>query len=92
MRAERLKFLLEAVALKSLLLTVVIGLIVGLVASAVSGNKRGAAVDLLLGILGSFLGSLFFFAVRAPTGFERGSGLILIQVVGSLILVLVGRL
>lgn len=92
MRAERLRFLLEAVVLKSLFLTLIIGLIVGLIASVVSSNKRGAAADLLLGILGSFLGSLFFFSLRDTAGFERGSGLILIQIVASLILILIGRL
>ena len=75
--------------LRNLVLAVFMGLLVGGLAGAVSPVKKGKSQDLAWGISGAVLASLCLAFLRG--GVKLGP-LLLVQLVGSLILILVGRL
>lgn len=74
---------------RNLLLAVFVGLLTGVVTEAVSSRKKGKSQDLSLGIGGAILATLGLALLR---GGIRLIPLLIVQFVGALLLILVGRL
>jgi uncharacterized membrane protein YeaQ/YmgE (transglycosylase-associated protein family) len=75
---------------RNLFWAVIVGGLTGLVASSVSPTKKGATTDVVLGMVGAFLGGVFLSFIRF--GVPRLFGVLIFQVVGALVLILVGRM
>jgi uncharacterized membrane protein YeaQ/YmgE (transglycosylase-associated protein family) len=78
--------------LETLLLWVAIGLIAGWLASAVVGGGFGVVGDIVVGIVGAFLGGLLFRALHIGTPFHGLAGTIFVAFIGAIVLLLVLRL
>ena len=78
--------------LETLLLWIAIGLVAGWLASAVVGGGYGVVGDIVVGVVGAFLGGMIFrgLHLHAPVGGLAGT--ILIAFVGAVVLLLVLRL
>lgn len=79
-------------SIETLLLWAVIGLIAGWLASAVAGGGYGVVGDIVIGVVGAFLGSLLFrqLGIASPIGGLAGT--IFVAFVGACLLILVLRL
>ncbi len=79
-------------SVNTLILWGVIGLIAGWLASAVVGGGYGLIGDIVIGVVGAFLGSLLFgrLGIRAPLGGLAST--ILVAFVGAVLLLLLLRL
>ena len=77
----------------SILAWLVLGLVAGFIGSKIV-NKRGEGIilDILIGIVGAFLGGWLFtqFGAHGVTGFNLYS--LLVAIVGSVVLLLIWRL
>lgn len=92
-RAARLRDILGAAALRNFIIGFFVGAFIGLLVSVISPSKRGGATDVLLGIIGAFLGTIYLQYIRGGVVTKiENSGLILAQIIGALILILIGRL
>jgi uncharacterized membrane protein YeaQ/YmgE (transglycosylase-associated protein family) len=78
--------------LETFLLWLVIGLIAGWLASAVVGGGNGVIGDIVVGIVGAFLGGLLFRATGAAAPFGGLAGTIFIAFIGAIVLLLLLRL
>ena len=78
--------------LENVLLWIVIGLIAGWLASAVVGGGYGLVGDIIVGIVGAFLGSLVFEKLGVSSPFSGLPGTIFVAFVGAVLLLLVLRL
>jgi uncharacterized membrane protein YeaQ/YmgE (transglycosylase-associated protein family) len=78
--------------LEQVLLWIVIGLIAGWLASAVVGGGYGVVGDIIVGIVGAFLGSLVFEKLGVSTPFAGLPGTIFVAFVGAVLLLLLLRL
>ena len=78
--------------IETLLLWIVIGLIVGWLASAIVGGGYGVIGDIVVGVVGAFLGGLIFrwLHISAPWGGIAGT--IFVAFIGALVLLVVLRL
>jgi uncharacterized membrane protein YeaQ/YmgE (transglycosylase-associated protein family) len=74
------------------LLWVVVGLIAGWLASAVVGGGYGVIGDIVVGIVGSFLGGIIFTALHIAVPFAGIAGTIFVAFVGAVALLLLLRL
>jgi uncharacterized membrane protein YeaQ/YmgE (transglycosylase-associated protein family) len=79
-------------SLESLLLWVVIGLIAGWLASAVVGGGFGLIGDIVVGVVGAFVGGLIFNALDLGTPFGGMAGTIFVAFIGAVVLLLILRL
>jgi uncharacterized membrane protein YeaQ/YmgE (transglycosylase-associated protein family) len=79
-------------SLEALLVWIVVGLIAGWLASAVVGGGYGLVGDIIVGIVGAFLGGLIFSALGADAPFGGLAGTIFIAFVGAVVLLLLLRL
>lgn len=79
-------------SIETLLLWAVVGLIAGWLASAVVGGGFGIVGDIVVGVVGSFIGSFVFqrFGGRSP--FHGLPGTIFIAFIGAVVLLLLLRL
>jgi uncharacterized membrane protein YeaQ/YmgE (transglycosylase-associated protein family) len=75
-----------------LLLWIVVGLIAGWLASAVAGGGYGIVGDIVVGIVGSFLGGLIFRQFHISVPFAGIAGTIFVAFVGAVALLLLLRL
>lgn len=77
---------------EALLIWIIVGLVAGWLASLVVGGGRGLLGDLVVGLLGAFLGSHIFHwaGLRVPLRGIPGS--ILVAAVGAIVLLLLIRL
>lgn len=75
-----------------LLLWIVVGLIAGWLASAVVGGGYGLVGDIVVGIVGSFLGGLIFRQFQIEVPFAGIAGTIFVAFVGAVALLLLLRL
>jgi uncharacterized membrane protein YeaQ/YmgE (transglycosylase-associated protein family) len=82
----------SAMTLETFLLWLVIGLIAGWLASALVGGGYGVIGDIVVGIVGAFLGGLLFRATGAAVPFGGLPGTIFIAFIGAVVLLLVLRL
>lgn len=78
--------------IEMLLIWVAIGLIAGWLASAVVGGGYGVAGDIVVGIVGSFLGGFIFRGLHVAAPFHGIASTIFVAFVGAVLLLLVLRL
>jgi uncharacterized membrane protein YeaQ/YmgE (transglycosylase-associated protein family) len=78
--------------LETLLLWIVVGLIAGFLASLVVGRGYGMLGDIIIGVVGSFIGGAIFRAAHWSAPFGGIAGTITVAFLGAVILLLVLRL
>jgi uncharacterized membrane protein YeaQ/YmgE (transglycosylase-associated protein family) len=78
--------------LETFLLWLVVGLIAGWLASAIVGRGFGLIGDIVIGIVGAFLGGLLFRSMHWHAPFHGLAGTIFIAFIGAIVLLLVLRL
>jgi uncharacterized membrane protein YeaQ/YmgE (transglycosylase-associated protein family) len=78
--------------LETILIWCVIGLIAGWLASAVVGGGFGLIGDIIIGIVGAFLGGIVFRALHIGTPFHGMAGTIFVAFIGAVLLLLLLRL
>ncbi|MBX4189906.1 GlsB/YeaQ/YmgE family stress response membrane protein [Candidatus Parcubacteria bacterium] len=71
---------------------IIFGIIAGWIASALMGSRGGIIMDMILGIIGAFVGGLVMtaFGSSGITGFNLYS--IAVAVIGGIILIAISRL
>jgi uncharacterized membrane protein YeaQ/YmgE (transglycosylase-associated protein family) len=79
-------------SLETILIWCVIGLIAGWLASAVVGGGYGVIGDIVVGVVGAFLGSILFRALHIGSPFGGLAGTIFVAFIGAIVLLLVLRL
>jgi uncharacterized membrane protein YeaQ/YmgE (transglycosylase-associated protein family) len=79
-------------SLETILLWIVVGLIAGWLASAVVGGGYGVIGDIVVGVVGAFLGGFIFRALHIGTPFRGLPGTIFVAFIGAVLLLLVLRL
>ncbi|QSQ10730.1 GlsB/YeaQ/YmgE family stress response membrane protein [Myxococcus landrumensis] len=77
--------------LETILVWAVIGLIAGWLASAVVGGGYGLVGDIVVGVVGAFLGGFIFRALGAGQPFGGIVGTIFVAFIGAVVLLLVLR-
>jgi uncharacterized membrane protein YeaQ/YmgE (transglycosylase-associated protein family) len=77
---------------ETFLIWLVVGLVAGWLASAVVGGGLGVVGDIVIGIVGSFLGGLIFRTAHIRTPFRGVAATIFVAFVGAVALLLVLRL
>jgi uncharacterized membrane protein YeaQ/YmgE (transglycosylase-associated protein family) len=75
-------------SLETFLLWLVVGLIAGWLASAVVGGGFGLVGDIVVGIVGAFIGGFIFRALGVGTPFGGLAGSIFVAFVGAVALLL----
>jgi uncharacterized membrane protein YeaQ/YmgE (transglycosylase-associated protein family) len=78
--------------IETILLWAVVGLIAGWLASAVVGGGYGIIGDIVVGVVGAFLGGILFRALGAGAPFGGLAGTIFIAFIGAIVLLLLLRL
>jgi uncharacterized membrane protein YeaQ/YmgE (transglycosylase-associated protein family) len=79
-------------SLETFLLWLVVGLIAGWLASVVVGGGFGLIGDIVVGIVGAFLGGFIFRALGIGTPFSGLAGSIFVAFIGAVVLLLILRL
>jgi uncharacterized membrane protein YeaQ/YmgE (transglycosylase-associated protein family) len=79
-------------SLETFLLWLVVGLIAGWLASAVVGGGFGLIGDIVVGIVGAFLGGVIFRALGVGAPFGGLAGSIFVAFIGAVVLLLLLRL
>jgi uncharacterized membrane protein YeaQ/YmgE (transglycosylase-associated protein family) len=79
-------------SLETLLLWIVVGLVAGWLASAVVGGGYGVIGDIVVGVVGSFVGGFIFQALHIHRPFGGLAGTIFVAFVGAIALLVVLRL
>ncbi len=77
--------------IESILIWAVIGLVAGWLASAVVGGGYGIVGDIIVGIVGSFLGGIIFNALGVSAPFAGIAGTIFVAFIGAIALLLILR-
>jgi uncharacterized membrane protein YeaQ/YmgE (transglycosylase-associated protein family) len=78
--------------LETVLLWAVVGLIAGWLASAVVGGGYGVIGDIVVGVVGAFLGGLLFKELAIKVPFAGLPGTIFVAFVGAVVLLVLFRL
>jgi uncharacterized membrane protein YeaQ/YmgE (transglycosylase-associated protein family) len=78
--------------LETFLIWIAIGLVAGWLASAVVGGGFGIVGDIVVGIVGSFLGGYLFRALNIGAPFHGMAGTIFVAFIGAIVLLLLLRL
>jgi uncharacterized membrane protein YeaQ/YmgE (transglycosylase-associated protein family) len=78
--------------LETLLIWLAIGLIAGWLASVVVGGGYGVIGDIVVGIVGSFLGSLIFQGLHIHSPLSGFAGTVFVAFIGAIVLLLLLRL
>ena len=79
-------------SLETFLLWVVIGAVAGWLASAVVGGGFGLLGDIVVGVVGAFVGGFLFRALGVGTPFGGLAGTIFVAFIGAVVLLLCLRL
>ncbi len=79
-------------SLETFLLWVVIGLVAGWLASAVVGGGFGVIGDIVVGVVGAFLGGFLFQKLGVSVPFGGIAGTIFVAFIGAVVLLLLLRL
>jgi uncharacterized membrane protein YeaQ/YmgE (transglycosylase-associated protein family) len=79
-------------SLEFVLLWLVVGLVSGWLASAVVGGGQGIIGDIVVGIVGAFIGGWVFSSLDIDSPFGGLAGSIFVAFVGAVLLLLVLRL
>jgi uncharacterized membrane protein YeaQ/YmgE (transglycosylase-associated protein family) len=77
--------------LETVLLWAFVGLIAGWLASRVAGSALGVVGDIIVGIVGAFVGGLLFRELHWTTPFSGLPGTIFVAFVGAVLLLIVLR-
>ena len=77
---------------ESLLLLLVVGLVAGWLASVVVGGGFGHVGDMIVGILGAFVGGFLFRSMHVGSPFSGLGGTIFVAFIGAVVLLLLLRL
>jgi uncharacterized membrane protein YeaQ/YmgE (transglycosylase-associated protein family) len=83
---------LGVVTLETFLIWIVIGLVSGWLASAVVGGGYGVVGDIVIGVVGAFLGGILFRALHIHAPFGGLAGTIFVAFIGAVVLLLILRL
>ncbi len=78
--------------LEIFLLWIVVGLVAGWLASVVVGGGYGVVGDIVIGVVGSFIGGLIFHALHIHSPFGGLAGTIFVAFIGAIALLIVIRL
>ena len=78
--------------LYALLIWILVGFVAGWLASLVMGRGFGVVGDVIIGILGAFLGSYLFRSLGVKVPIKGIPGTILVAFVGAMVLILILRL
>ncbi len=78
--------------IETVLLWAVVGLIAGWLASRVVGGGLGVIGDIVVGVVGAFLGGLLFRQLKWTVPLSGLPGTILVAFIGAVLLLLVFRL
>lgn len=78
--------------LETFLLWLAVGLIAGWLASAVVGGGFGVIGDIVVGIVGAFVGGFLFRAMGVGSPFGGLAGTIFVAFIGAVVLLLLLRL
>jgi uncharacterized membrane protein YeaQ/YmgE (transglycosylase-associated protein family) len=78
--------------MQTFLIWIAVGLIAGWLASAVLGGGFGIIGDIVVGVVGSFLGGVVFRALHIRVPFHGLASTIFVAFVGAILLLLVLRL
>lgn len=78
--------------IETILLWIAIGLIAGWLASAVVGGGYGVIGDIVVGVVGAFLGGLLFRSLGIASPFGGLAGTIFVAFIGAIVLLLLLRL
>jgi uncharacterized membrane protein YeaQ/YmgE (transglycosylase-associated protein family) len=78
--------------LETVLLWIAVGLVAGWLASAVVGGGMGVVGDIVVGIVGAFLGGLLFRTMHWHSPISGLAGTIFVAFIGAVLLLLVLRL
>lgn len=79
-------------SLETFLIWIVIGLIAGWLASAVVGGGYGIVGDIIVGVVGAFLGGLIFAGLNVRVPFGGLAGTIFVAFIGAVVLLVLLRL
>jgi uncharacterized membrane protein YeaQ/YmgE (transglycosylase-associated protein family) len=79
-------------SIETLLLWIAVGLVAGWLASAVVGGGYGVIGDIVVGVVGAFLGGFIFRALHIGVPFRGLPGTIFVAFVGAIVLLVVLRL
>jgi uncharacterized membrane protein YeaQ/YmgE (transglycosylase-associated protein family) len=79
-------------SLETFLLWLAIGLIAGWLASAVVGGGYGVVGDIVIGVVGAFLGGFLFRALHVAAPFAGIAGTIFVAFFGAVVLLVLLRL
>ena len=79
-------------SLETFLIWIVIGLVAGWLASAVVGGGYGVIGDIVVGVVGAFLGGFIFRALHIQAPFGGIAGTIFVAFIGAIVLLVVLRL
>jgi uncharacterized membrane protein YeaQ/YmgE (transglycosylase-associated protein family) len=82
----------EGMTLQTFLIWIVIGLVAGWLASAVVGGGFGLIGDIVVGVVGAFVGGFIFRALHIHAPFAGLAGTIFVAFIGAVVLLLVLRL
>ncbi len=77
--------------LETFLIWLVIGLVAGWLASAVAGGGFGLIGDIVVGIVGAFIGGFIFRGLHVRVPWSGIPGTILVAFVGALVLLVILR-
>lgn len=78
--------------IETFLIWIVIGLVAGWLASAVVGGGFGIVGDIVVGVVGAFLGGFLFRALHIATPFHGIASTIFVAFIGAIVLLLILRL
>ena len=78
--------------MQTFLIWIAIGLVAGWLASAVVGGGYGLVGDIVVGIVGAFLGGFVFRSLHLRTPFHGLASTIFVAFIGAVLLLLVLRL
>jgi len=79
-------------SVETLLLWIAVGLVAGWLASAVVGGGYGVIGDIVVGVVGAFIGGYLFRALHIGVPFRGLPGTIFVAFVGALVLLVILRL
>jgi len=82
----------DTMSVETIVIWIAIGLVAGWLASLVVGGGYGVVGDIVLGIVGAFLGGFIFRALHLGTPFRGVASTIFVAFVGSVVVLLLMRL
>ena len=76
----------------SILTWILVGLVAGVLASLVAGGGYGLIADIVIGIVGAFIGGWIFAKLGTSAPFGGLAGTIFVAFIGAIVLILILRL